>query len=73
MEGVVRNVGIFDPERRSRDIWGAISTETVVEVKQHIEFYECCCAATKKDPYLPTYRLMLERLRGRLRELTGGE
>lgn len=67
MEGILRNVGIFDPERRSRDILDAISTDTVVDVKRHIEFYEACCAATKKDPYLPTYRLVLEKLKEKLR------
>ena len=42
MEGRVRNVGLFDPERRSKDILGAINTETVIDVNRHIEFYEGC-------------------------------
>jgi hypothetical protein len=71
VEGRVRNVGLFDPERRSKDILGAINTETAIDVNRHIEFYEGCCSR-KDDPYLPTYRLVLEKLKAKLREIKDG-
>lgn len=55
-------VNPFDPVRRTEDILKVLDVSSKSKIEGHIEFYEKC-VSRKNDPFLPTYRRVLQRLR----------
>jgi len=62
---VAGSVNVFDAKKRSEDILKAVETDTPAKIRRAIKFYEGCLAR-KDDPFLPTYRLVLQKLKGML-------
>jgi hypothetical protein len=56
---------LFDPHRRSDDILKVLETENRWDIERHIGFYEACLER-KNDPFLPTYRMVIQKLKAKL-------
>jgi len=56
---------LFDPHRRSDDILKVLETENRWDIEGHIAFYEACLER-KNDPFLPTYRMVIQKLKAKL-------